>query len=734
MTQFDSSTRFHRTALALALCAAFIPAQAQEKSVDTTVSVGLGAIDGSSADRALFGQYNGLHNGKAGYATLGIDYSLRDQENSNWIQVLGTDLLGDTRELSAVWKNPGSWKLSANYGELVHSDPNTVNTGLIGAGSTAPQVVVLPGGPGTGGNLNLSTKRTGLGLGFTSYISPALRFDVSMKREDKEGARLAGIGMNCPSLIAPNCLGTAGANTNWATLLVPEPIKSNQTQVEARLGYAIEKFRISLGYYGSFYRNAYGSLTPSVPSSLNNAEGSLLPLNGGLQSILSQPVALPPDNQAHQFDLTGGYDFTHSTRATFKLGYTTATQNANFAGAGFSNAPAGVTSLGGLVNTTLAKIGLTSRPMQQLSLLADARYEDRDDQTPLALYNIEGPTTPTYTNRNLPNRKTKGKLLATWQFTSDYRGSVGADYEGIDRGVFTPSSAVSGISALRQKTAESGVNAELRRRMSDEFSGAISVSSSSRTGSNWLKDNSGLGVTEVTNTSDPVTGLSSTSIFMPTLADRHRDKAKLFGDWAPTEALALQFSVETGSDQYTTPSAYGLRSTRMNQVSVDASYALSDNWALTSFASWGTQGLNQVRPAGSVLAFDDTNIGIGVGVTGKVSGKLVVGGNLAYNDDKSVYAQTLDSLAGSDSAALLAATGGLPNIVFRQASLKLFGKYELDKASALRVDLVYQHASVSDWAWGYGGVPYTYSDGTTVSQKPSQGVGVIGVMYVYKLQ
>ncbi len=731
MTRFDSSKRFNRTALALALCAAFIPAQAQEKSVDTTVSVGLGAIDGSSADRALFGQYNGLHNGKAGYATLGIDYSQRDQDNSNWIQLLGTDLLGNTRELSAVWKNPGTWKLSADYGELVHSDPNTINSGLVGAGSSKPQVVVLAGAPGTGANLDLSTKRTSLGLAVTRYINSSLQFDLSMKREDKVGARLSGIGMNCPSLIAPACLGTLGANANWATLLLPEPIKSNQTQVEARLAYAIQEFRVSLGYYGSFYRNAYSALNPAVPGSLNDPAGNLLPLNTGLQAILNQPVALPPDNQAHQFDLTGSYDFTRGTRATFKLGYTTATQNANFASAGLNAAPAGVSSLGGLVYTTLAKIGLTSRPLDKLSLLADLRYEDRTDHTPLAAYNVEN--TFAYTNQTFPNRKAKGKLLAAWQFTSDYRGSVGADYEAIDRGVFTPSGAVSGVSALRQKTAESGFNAELRRRMSDDFSGAVSASSNRRTGSNWLRDNSGTGVTEVTNPADPVTGLLPTSIFMPTLADRQRDKAKIFADWVPTEVLTLQFSAEAGSDRYTTPSAYGLRSTRMNQVSVDASYAISDNWALNSFVSRGTQGLNQIRPAGAVLAFDDTSINLGLGLSGKVSGKLVVGGNLSYADDKSVYAQTLDTLAGSDSTALLAATGGLPSIIFRQASLKLFGKYDLEKGSAVRVDLVYQHASVNDWAWRYNGVPYAYSDGTTVSQKPSQSVGVIGVTYIYKL-
>ena len=735
MTRFDSSFRFQRSVLALALCAVFIPAHAENKSEDTTVTMGLGAISGSSDDRALFGQYNGLHTGKSLVGTLGVDYSVRDEEQSKWIEVHGTDLLGNTRELNLLYKDPGNWKLGADYGELTRYEPNTVNTGLLGIGSTTPQVVAVPAG--TGASVDLKTKRTSMGLNFTKYFSPSLQLDLSLKREDKEGARLFGIGMNCPSLIAPNCLGTTGSNANWATLMLPEPINSSHTQVEARMGYALEKFRVSLGYYGSFYRNANATLNPNVPGSLYSAQGALLPLNSGLQSILSQPLALPPDNQAHQFDLTGSYDFTRSTRATLKLGYTTVTQNADFASSGLAGAPAGVSSLDAKLNTSLAKFTLTSRPLPQLSLLADARYEDKDDQTPIALYNIEGPTTPTYnatyTNRNLPNRKTRGKLLAAWQFTSDYRASLGADVEAIDRGVFTPTSAVSGISALRQKTDEKTINAELRRKMSGDFSGAISVSSAKRTGSNWLKDNNGLGVTEMTGSTDPLSALPATAIYMPTLADRKRDKAKVFADWTATETLSLQFSVEGGRDNYTVPSAYGLRDTRMSQASVDASYAINDNWALTGYASQGTQTLNQVRPAGYVLAYDNTSTGAGLGFTGKISGKLVVGGGLSYVDDTSVYAQTLDVLAGADSAALLAATGGLPNIVFRQTSLKLFGKYDLDKGSSLRVDLVHQRSTVSDWAWGNNGVPYTYSDGTTVGQKPNQNVTVLGVTYVYKL-
>jgi MtrB/PioB family decaheme-associated outer membrane protein len=748
MTTDVFSFPFHRTVLAMAAiaaCAACATAQAQtaaadddkaepaktvETTVETTVRAGLGVIDGSSAERAQFGQYNGLRNESA-VGLLDIDYSLRSLGKSAWVEFKGENLLRETRQMGLVWKNPGNWKLSADYSELVRVDPNAVNSGMLGAGSTTPQVVHLPAGPGSGRDFDLKTKRTGLGVAFSKPISRALVLDIDLKSEKKEGARLFGIGMNCPSPIAPGCGGTTGINTGWATLLVPEPVNSRHSQVDLRLSYAEEKLRFNVGYYGSFYRNGYSTLNPNVPASLNNPVGDLLPLNTGLQAILNQPVALAPDNQAHQIDLGGSYDFTAKTRGTFKFGYAKATQHDDFASAGLGGAPAGVSDLGGEVDTTFTRLGITSRPMPKLSLLADLRYEHKDDQTPIHLYNLEG--TSTYTNRNLPSRKTQGKVQASWQFTSDYRGTMGANYESIDRGVFTATSAASGISALRQRTGETGVTAELRRRVSEEASGAITVSSSRRDGSNWLRDNSGLGVTEVANPADPITGFSSTAIFMPSLADRQRDKVKLFADWQPSEKLSLQFGAEAGRDKYSTPSSYGVRNTRMNQFSVDWGYVLSSAWSLNGYASRGIQTLDQSRPAGYVMAFENTNLGAGLGVTGKATSKLEVGAGLSYIDDRNVYAQTLDAFAGADSAALLAATGGLPDVVYRQTALKLFGKYALSKRSALRFDLVHQRTSLNDWAWGNNGVPFAYSDASTVTQLPHQNVTFIGITYTCQL-
>jgi MtrB/PioB family decaheme-associated outer membrane protein len=695
--------------LALALLAGFGAAQAADDTGEAqapvttaAVSAGVGAASGDSGDRALFGQYNGLRrHGTVGL--FGVEYSRFDPATGNVLSIQGTDLLLETRELGLRWKHPGDWKLGADYGELVHHDPLSSSTGP-----------------------DLRTKRTRLGIAFAKVLGPRLQLDVNLSSENKDGSRLFGVGMSCPSAVAPGCGVSTGTQVGWGVLMVPEPIDSNHTQVEARLTYAIGELRINGGYYGSFYRNALGNLTPNVPSTLNSALGTPLPPSPGLAAILGQPLALPPDNQLHQVDVGGVYAFTPATRLNFKVSHSEATQHQGFVAAGFTGAPAGVNDLGGRIDTTLVQAALTSRPLPRLSLLAKVRWEDRDDKTPIALYNIED--TSTYTNRRMPLTRSRGQAQATWRFTSETSGTVGADYESIDRGVFTSSSAAAGISALRQETAETGVRAELRRRMSETLNGSVILSHSRRDGSNWLRDNSGVGVTEVPD-SDPSL---ATAILMPTLADRRRDQVKLLADWQPLENLSLQFALQSGRDRFSTPSIYGLRDSDMDQLTIDANYALSSRWSLTGFVSHGSQTLRQARPAGVILDYDNRSTSLGLGVTGKPVAKLEVGGNFAWIDDRSIYAQTLEPAANAGAAALLAATGGLPDIVFRQSLWKFYGRYEVDKQSEIRVDLIHQRSHWNDWTWVYNGVPFTYSDGTVVGQQPRQIVTFVAVRYVYR--
>ncbi len=718
-----------QTAVAVAVLAAFGSVRA-ENEAGGSVSAGAGAASGNSSDRALFGQYNGMRQ-DSGYGLFDFTYYRFNTDAGTAVDARGTNLGLDTRELQFGWRKQGDWRMSLDYGELTRRDPYTINTGLLGAGSTTPQVNTLGGGAGSGSDLGLKTKRTSLGVSFSKWVSQAVEVEVSLKGEKKEGSRLFGIGITCGSPVTPGCPAADAASAGTGILLLPEPIDSNHGQIEARFNYAGAKLRLSGGYYGSFFDNRNASLNPSVAGPLNGPLGNPLAPSAGLLSILNLPVALPPDNQAHQVDLTGNYAFTPSTRATFKLAYGQATQKADFS-VGYAGVPPGVTNLGARVDTTLAQVGMTSRPLSKLLLSGEVRWEDKDDKTPLALYNVEGfGSTYAYTNMRLPNTKTRAKLAASYQIASDLQGTVGANYEHIDRGTFTPSSAVAGITALRQKTDETGVYAELRRRMTETFSGSIRLETSNRDGSNWLQPGStGFGVTEVTAPS--ATFNDSVAILMPTLADRRRDKGKLSATWQPTDQLTLQLVAEGGEDKYK-GSNVGLRSTRMELYSVDADYLLSDkyNVRLTGYASVGSQRLNQVRPGGYVLAFDNTNTSLGLGVVGKPTEKIDVGGGLAFINDKNVYAQTLDASALPGSAALLAAAGGLPDIIYRSTQVKLYGKYALSEAAAVRINALYQRAKYNDWAFAYNGVSYTYSDNTTVWMKPVQEFTFVGVTYIY---
>lgn len=720
-----------RTLLAMALLSAFGSAQAQvAPAVESSVAAGIGLVSGDRQDRLLLDQYSGLRPSRNVFGIFGAEYYRRDDAKGTVVDFRASDLLTGNRELGLRWKKQGDWKFSAEYRELVRRDTLVPNSGLTGAGSSDPVVALPAGGLGTGDDIDLKVKRTNLGLGFSKVISSSLQLDASVQTEKKEGARLWGIGFSCPSPNAPGCRTTTAAELGWAALMVPEPINANHSQAEARLSYSSGKLNLSGGYYGSFYRNDYGSLNPVVPDRLfNNVLGTPLPLSPGFQPILNQAVALPPDNQAHHLDLTGSYALVPTTLLNFKLGYSRATQDQNFAAAGFAAAPAGVSDLGGKMTTSLAQVGFTSRPMAKLSLSGNLRYEDRDDETPLALYNIAG--TDRYTNRRLPYRNVRGKLQAGYQFSTDYRGTLGASYESIDRGVFTPSSATAGITALRQETEEAGLKAELRRRMSENFSGAVSLESSRRDGSNWLRDSSGLGVSDVTDNAGPA---FTNGIFMPTLADRKRDKLKLQADWQASEALTLQFIAEAGKDRFSSPSSYGLRDASMNSIGVDLSYAISDKWSLNGYVSRGRQQLNQARADAAIMAFDNTATTFGLGFTGKPTGKLEVGGMLSFINDKSEFAQSLDATANLGDAALLAATGGLPDIVFRQTTLKFFGKYTLDKQSAVRLEVGHQRSTWNDWAWSYNGTPFVYTDGTIVNRQPRQSVSFIGVSYIYRWQ
>ena len=102
-----------------------------------------------------------------------------------------------------------------------------------------------------------------------------------------------------------------------------------------------------------------------------------------------------------------------------------------------------------------------------------------------------------------------------------------------------------------------------------------------------------------------------------------------------------------------------------------------------------------------------------------------MGGDLTYLEDTNSY--DLSMTTGEP-------VSNLPDNSYRATILKLWGKYALDKKSDIRLDLIQQWADYNDFTWGYNGVPFTYSDNSTVTMQPTQNVTFLGVRYIYRFR
>lgn len=773
MNYAKQNLTFRKTLVSLAVVAVCAPAFAQDTVAELTrpqssASIGVVGRDSEQRSNSLLGQYNGTRP-DAGYLTLDVDLQTRDDAAGTATYIKGRNLGLENRDISLTYEKQGDWRYSLEYSELVRRDPRTVNTGDTALGSNTPNVVRLAT-PGSGADLDFKLKRVGFGAAGEVWLTPNLQMELSFKNEDKSGDRTISRGYDCAAYV---CAGTQSATAQkWALLLLDETISSSIKQIEAKFNYAFGALNLAGGYYGSFYTNNYGNLRATVPSVLNNplgaGTGTLFPATAGsvitgggtsLQDVLQMPMALEPDNQAHQFYMSGNAKLSASTQATFKYAFTHATQNEDFISMGLPNAPAGVRSLNGVVDTTLLQFGLTSKITPKLSVLGNVRYEDKSDRTPEELYNIEGgavvpATTPaTYVNRTWFNYRTNstkvvGKLEGTYVLPADLRFTGGLDYSTYQRPVpvSITEEELAGLGAVRAKNEENGYRLELRKSMGESLTGSLAYSNSKRRGSDWTSLSTsasfvaaGLGYGQTGNASQFI-ALSATNAFPMSMADVDRDKIKLSANWNPSEALEVQVYLENGMDKNVT--AYspvaggkGWRSNASTLFSVDASYALSDNWKVNGYLSQGVQNLLINHSTGYMANLESTSDGFGMGLSGNATSSLEIGALLSYLNDTTHYGLTASPSAtgaAASAANLGQAAIGLPDVAYQTTSLSIYGKYALDKKSSIRVSLVSQQAKLDEWSYGYNGRNFLYSDNTTVTMKQNQVTNFLGVAYIAK--
>jgi hypothetical protein len=309
--------------------------------------------------------------------------------------------------------------------------------------------------------------------------------------------------------------------------------------------------------------------------------------------------------------------------------------------------------------------------------------------------------------------------------------------------------------------------------MSETLNGSISYLNSRRRGSDWTNlstlDPTGLPVPNALNTylintycggapcyglalpASALLGLNPNTPFPYSMADVNRDKWRGTLDWTPMERLSVQVTLEgwkdtneTGSDPVAGPK--GWQDSDNQFYSIDASYAITDNWKATGYASYGDQTIHVNHSTGYKAELRNKSTAVGLQLAGRISGPLQAGANFTYINDVNKYGVAAatgtagDRLTGitatQPSATNLAqAAIGLNDVTYRKNVFGVYGQYMLNKASDIRLDVMYAKYKYDDWVWGgQNGTYFVFADNTIVKQKVDQSTTLFALTYIYRFR
>ncbi len=514
---------------------AAVPEENAELIEQTTpanlVEIGAGNV---SKDSFKFGEYNGLQR-EGVYGVGNVDLrggGSYDSDNAQRWRITGTDLGLDTRDVTAEYGQQGRFRFNFGYDELRRNRSDSYQTPYFGAGSSnltlpsnwlvpvvptvsasAPNarglsqdVANSPGAPVSGGrftttlpaaptagqlatsnaiigadlpdfhHFDLSTKRTRTDLGFSFNVDPEMDLKFSYRHENKDG--------NKP-------MGTVTRATGGdISTIIPDPINQSTDQFNVSMNYTDKKEFFQAAYYGSLFHNDISSVTwqnwadPTKFATMSSA----------------------PSNQFHQFSLTGGYNFTPTTKLVMNGSYARNTQDDAFlTDASTPVVPA--TSLKGLVVTKAFNIKLTTKAASNLNLSAGYKYDDRDNRTPVNIYQYAdaseapvanasfpaGPNNPygavlaQNANANRPYSKKLDQfdLGADWRMTQDQWLKGGYQYQKIDRSC-NDATWIDCVDAATTK--ENTLSAEYRNSVLENISGRVGYARSKRTVEDYNED------------------------------------------------------------------------------------------------------------------------------------------------------------------------------------------------------------------------------------------------------
>jgi MtrB/PioB family decaheme-associated outer membrane protein len=458
-----------------------------------SVSVGVANVSDSSPK---FGEYNGLE--KKG-ATEVTNFNVRGGDaygsatGTHRIEVIGKDIGLSSNSISASASNQGSWEVGIIYDELQHNTATGYQTPYIG--TMGGNNFVLPGNFGgvraynaaadgtsvTGKATNLMQGTLGLTaaqkaafnsvdvyntrknstLNAKVFLNPQVKLTFDYNHLKQGGAKLQGFGTD-GSLANTFGTGTiiAAGNTGGNEKVAILPMPTNYTVDTFNLGanWAGDDGHFSAAYNVSFFKDNFKTVSFQsfwIPLPVSYTSTAATPWLGATGAAYAygtstDTLTTPPDNQNHQINLMGGYDFTKATKLSGGLTYGRNTQNDPFIASELTylgrpsrvlDPISQIASAKALIVTTHADVKLTNQTTDALKLAAAVKYDKHLNRTPSNIYDFSsigfGGAAAThetlYPNTPLSNSKSQFELAGDYTLTAAQHVRVAYNREDVRR-------------------------------------------------------------------------------------------------------------------------------------------------------------------------------------------------------------------------------------------------------------------------------------------------------------
>lgn len=729
---------------------------------ENNVEVGLGF---STENSFKFGEFNGIDD--QGAFLIG-NFNMRNRlgDDGRYLNAFGSNIGLDARKLGVEYGRQGSYWMSAGYDMLTRyqfSDTQFIHQGLGGS------VLTLPAGfagigqpPASAAGINpflrtyeIKQERDIFRAGGGFNLGRGWDIDVSYRQDNRDGTKLIGAVM-----------GNSGGNPRAAIL--PYDLNDRTQQVEAVLSWKSKEAQANFSYWYSKYDNDVGSLTWQNP--YNIIAGWVG--NSGFATGYGR-LGLMPSNDFHQFSATGAWNFAPKQRLTGTLSYSMMRQNEAFLPYTINDGTApGTTltvpnalprsSLDGKIDNTLLDVSYFTRAWAKTTLRANYHYLKHKNKTPTSLYAYVGGDT---TNQDpvVSDAVNSARLrYNVAESTTEHRFKLDGDYEIMRRTLLRGFYQYKYISyedsadVLRTSTTDNMLGAELRRVMSEMFTGSVRYAHDRRTGSDYSLTRAYRATyTTGTTTANPIPdNVPTVRHFF--LADYDKDTIRATATITPMERVTVDFRADWYKVKYKGPDCGGPNDQVLapantypaeclgrtqgdgSSYTIDGSFMPAEGWNAFAFYTYSQFATDQVSrswsgaaPIQSTLAtrdwtaslkYTDNTVGLGVRYQ-PADKKFDAGAQYVYNDGRGKY--------GLGAGSALAVPLPVPDTRAKLHTFQLFAKYRYSKNIALRFNYWYEKYRSNDWA--FDGATPTSSNNVILTghQSPQYDAHIFGVSIAY---